>query len=212
MFTERIKMKKLGFVKVLFMLLLILGVKVINVEDTVEDVELCAKIDMYDTLDEVETDSDLIVVGTKIAEDEPTIVYEGDAILYAYTLSDFHVAEVLKKGKEESYEGTEIKILENEFYDEESRVNYHIAGYNKMQTGESYILYLSYSEENNWYVPTGVVAGKIPMKDGENNVTTTDEHIKEEVEMLSKEAEKKYNFKQLEKDIRDSRKRRHRGW
>lgn len=195
-------MKKFVLNSIMVFAIVMVVINLVRVDGTVKDVELCAKIDMYDTLDDLRKNSDLVVIGTKVREEKPTIVYDGDVILYAYTLSDFVVSKALDSKKEVNLENKKIKILENEFYDETQNANYHVAGYNKMLSGESYILYLSYAEENNWYIPTGVVAGKIPINEKEKSLTTSDREIIKEVENITKQVKKEYNFKELKKEIK----------
>lgn len=185
--------------KYIVVCIMLFGMLCLSLKNSEKDVEVCAKIDTFESLDDVKKEADLVVLGTKISEKEPTIKYQNDMILYAYTLSDFQIAEVLddKEKKRKVYD--EIKILENEFYDSEDNVNYHIAGYNKMKVGKQYLLYLSYSEENGWYIPVGVVAGKIPLEKNEKNVFSNDEVINEEVSNIKYEVEEKYDTTQLKK-------------
>lgn len=175
---------------------------------TPKDEVLCAKIDAYSSIKELEKNSDIIVAGLKTEEQEPTFLYDGSGeyLLCAYTLSNFNVCEILGGMEKKDIENKNIKILENEFYDKEENVNYHIAGYNKMITGKSYILYLKYSENNDWYVPTGVVTGKIPVDDTEQILTVgKDSSLVDNVENIVKKVHKKYDFNRIARKCREKK-------
>lgn len=83
------------------------------------DIMVDAKIEAYDSLSEVEAASDIIVLGKKVSEDEPTIIEKNGYTFAAYTLSGFEIESIKKNSSEVSVEvGQTLTILENEAYDE----------------------------------------------------------------------------------------------
>lgn len=77
-------------------------------------------------------------------------------------------------------------------YDKDKNISYHIAGYNNMETNNYYMLFLRHADGNEWYIPTGVVSGKIPYNKSEviaiSNKKSEIDHINE----IALEARKKY--------------------
>lgn len=167
-----------------------------NIENNTKDVVLCAKIDEYNSAEELRNASDIVVAGVKSSESDSTFVYsaDGETLLCAYTLSDFTISETLEGTKDSNISKT-IKVLENEFYDAETDTNYHIAGYSKMIINKPYVLYLTYSEENDWYIPTGVITGKIPVDEKEEVIVDDiEKSSKENVEKVISSVRNTYDF------------------
>lgn len=128
-----------------------------------EHLILDASIDEYSSLCDVEEESEIIVVAEKVFEEDPTIVRNTQGrIDTAFTLSDFEVKKVVN-GKLLST-GETFTILENEAFDEEKGLKYHILGYEKMITGSHYLLFLCRSETAPYYLVAGVNYGKIPLE------------------------------------------------
>lgn len=121
-----------------------------------------AKTDDYPDLASMEDAADLIVVGQKV-QDLETIIErnaQGD-LTTIYSLAAFTVSKTIK-GTTNSQE--QLTILENEGYDEKDERIYHIAGYEKMLVGNSYLLFLKQSLSNpEQFIPVGVVYGKVPL-------------------------------------------------
>lgn len=191
---------KFGYI---FFLLCISGIIILssNLNDDAPNVSnhvfVDAKIDNYTSLSDVEADSDIIVSGTKVYENEPTIITdENGNIIIEYTLSEFKIDDIIQNNLESSVQvGDTINILENEFYDEDKDVTYHIAGYCKMITDNEYMLFLRYADQNKWYIPTGVTVGKIPLDADETLIFGEDNTAVENVENIVQKARNKYNYK-----------------
>ncbi|MEK3993242.1 MULTISPECIES: hypothetical protein [unclassified Psychrobacillus] len=125
---------------------------------------LDAKMDEFPDLNTVESQTDIIVIGKKVKQEEPTIKYSQEGrIDIAYTLSNFSIEKVISGNSVTP--GTEITILENEAYNEKEDVTYNIAGYELMKTDNEYLLFLRQSETDPYYLVTGVNYGKVPLQD-----------------------------------------------
>ena len=132
-----------------------------------EDIFIDAKTDSYQTIEELEKASDLIVIGTKIKELESNVLYDENGVYQvAYTYSSFNIDEIIKNDVNEL--NKEIKIFENQAYDKKTNKTLHIAGYTNMIGGNKYILYLSLSD-GNYYIPLAVTIGKVPLSKSEIN-------------------------------------------
>jgi hypothetical protein len=145
-------------------------------DDTKKHVSLHAKTDHYESLASVESSSDLIISGKKIGEHEPTILTDDDGNLLAlYTLSQFEIESIENNNSQNKLKvGDVIDILENEAFNAEENIIYHIAGYSKMILDNRYMLFLEYSNNDKWYIPLGVTAGKIPFESNEPIMFTDD--------------------------------------
>ena len=118
----------------------------------------------YNSLEDLTEASILIIDGTKVSEGKPILLKDKyDIVAGGYTLSTIRVDKIVS-----DHTGINIKVndtitvLENEYYNKETNTNYHIEGYKKMKNKKSYMLFLTYASENQWYIPTGVIYGKIP--------------------------------------------------
>ena len=101
-----------------------------------------AKLDYYGNLDDVEKETEVIVLGKKIKQNPSTIekVFKGN----------FKPGDV-------------IDVFESAGIDEETGKIYHIAGYELMEKDEEYLLFLRYSETDPWYMISGLKFGKISL-------------------------------------------------
>lgn len=158
-----------------------------------ENVFVSAKTDLYESIEELENASDLIVIGTKVKELESNVVYdENEVYQIAYTYSSFQIDEIVSNKVKES--NKEITIFENQAYDKKYNQILHIEGYTNMLEGNKYILYLELAEEG-YYIPLALTAGKVPLTNSEINGTklkmknARDDEI---VEKLHKEIQRKY--------------------
>ena len=125
----------------------------------------------YESLEDLTEASILIIDGTKISEDEPVLLKDpNDNVDCGYTLSTIRIDKIVsnKTGAKLKVNDT-ITVLENEYYDKKTNTNYHLEGYKKMKNNKSYMLFLKYASENQWYIPTGVIYGKIP-HDGKEDI------------------------------------------
>lgn len=130
---------------------------------------LDAKTDGFDTLKEMEDYSALIVRGVRQDREENNIIKkEGVGITATYSYSEFQVMDIFKDDSGTVQAGDTITILENEAYDEEKNVVYHVAGYNKMVVGDEYLLFLrecQRSDGETYYVSAGVNYGTISLQE-----------------------------------------------
>lgn len=131
---------------------------------------LDATMDAFDNLGDVESQTDVIVVAEKIIQDDPTIINDDEErIEVAYTLSDFVVHQVIDGN--DLQEGETFTLFENEAYNSDADLTYHIQGYNLIKTGQKYLLFLtqeSFSTQglpNPYYLITGVNYGKVALEE-----------------------------------------------
>ncbi|MCM1283317.1 MAG: hypothetical protein NC180_07245 [Muribaculaceae bacterium] len=146
-------------------------------EETKHDY-ISAKTLSYDSLEQMEEDSDLIVRGIRLDKEENEIQRENGLVISAYCFSDFWVTDIYKKKEDEDIqEGAAITILENEAYDEEADVVYHVSGYNKMIAGDEYLLFLHEAEyeETKYYVAAGVNYGTVSLQADKRTESYTSE-------------------------------------
>ncbi|EDO0829816.1 hypothetical protein FVB53_14250, partial [Listeria monocytogenes] len=122
-----------------------------------------AKTDSFDSEEELSKASNVIVIGSLSKRGESQVDRDAEGgILAVYRMSDFKIAQVIKNDTKESLaEDTIIPIYENEGHDEKTNTTYHVAGYEKMENKETYMLFLTYDPEDKYYVPVGVNFGKM---------------------------------------------------
>lgn len=171
---------------------------------TNQHIVLSAKTDSYNSLEELENASPIIVLGKKINERDSSFIYdEYNYPIMMYTLSNFQISQIYKDDTNSLSTGENIPIIENEAIDNDGTV-YHIANYTKMENNNEYILFLHYSDSDNWYVPTGVNFGKVPLDAAEaliyqdnTNRTRLSQDEFELIRNISTQVREKY----LEKDL-----------
>lgn len=183
-------MKKLLPLFALSIVLLMSSFIFLNKNNTVKHENLCGKTDSYDNITELELASSIIVKGRKVSEyDKVELKYGEDRSIKPYTLSSFKIEEIIKDQSDMIIEiDQEIKIIENEYFDESKNTIYHIGDYIKMQNDNEYILFLNHSNSKyyDWYIPTGVTFGKIPLDPSEevifkDSLSLNEEYIQEKV-------------------------------
>ncbi|EAD5869306.1 hypothetical protein OPJ22_002729 [Listeria innocua] len=157
-----------------------------------EEISVEAKTEWISSEAELTNKSDLIVIGelNKRGESEVDRSAEGN-ILNVYRMSDFKVSQVIKNTVNDTInENTIIPIYENEGYDQETNTIYHIAGYEKMEKNETYILFLKYYKDNKYYIPLGVNIGKINIDSNKKTELYGDENkeMEEEINELQSDA------------------------
>lgn len=161
-----------------------------NASKEPEDVYLSAKTDSYESVENLEKASDLIVIGSKTKELESDVVYDKNGVYQiAYTYSSFQIDEIISNKVKETK--PEITIFENQAYDKKNNEILHIAGYINMVEGNKYILYLRLADEG-YYIPVAVTYGKVPLTRSEINGTklkmrNSDVHGDAGVDTLHKE-------------------------
>ena len=119
-----------------------------------------AKLDYYGNLNDVEKETEVIVLGKKIKQNLSTIQKNNGYVNGVYTISNFKIEKVFK-GNFKS--GDVIDVYESAGIDEETGKIYHIAGYELMEKDEEYLLFLRHSETDPWYMISGLKFGKISL-------------------------------------------------
>ncbi|EAG5896133.1 hypothetical protein DI208_10045 [Listeria monocytogenes] len=130
-----------------------------------------AKIDGYESGDELENASTIIVTGQLEKRGDSIIERASDdAVIGVYRMSTFKIAQVLKNETDDNLaKEMTISVYENEGYDAKANTTYHIAGYTKMEKEEKYLLLLQKDSEDDYYVPTAVIFGKINLNPNKRN-------------------------------------------
>lgn len=134
-----------------------------------------AKTVSFENFEEMEAYSPCIVKGVRLDTEEPVIKTTAGYVTAAYTLSKFRIDEVCKDSTGTLKKGDIITILENEAYSELENKTYHIADYNMMTAGSSYLLFLVQAEMDGftYYAASGVNFGTISLEeDGRLNSRT----------------------------------------
>lgn len=126
------------------------------------------KTDGYESEQQLSEYAELIVRVTK-KEEKNIIVKDGmGGVSYGYTRSKVKIEEIYKNESGEKVNINDaITVYESQFtyVDKEAKKNVicHINGYLNMQEGKEYILYLMYSEGDQWFCPVAGAYGKIPV-------------------------------------------------
>lgn len=122
----------------------------------------------FENLRDMEDKTPIILIGTKEAEINPyNFVDDTGREISEFSMAHIKVDKIIKNHDSISLDSEQmIPVLENE-YQKDSTV-FHIGGYQKMELGKKYLLFLYYSEHDNWYVINGVVFGKVPTSTSES--------------------------------------------
>jgi len=136
-----------------------------NFKNKKEIVYINAKTDVYDTLDELEGASKIIVIGKKLDETDVRIHYsqiDSSVVLAGCTVSDFMITKVIKNENANTKVANEkiISVAENSFYSNNTNKLYTIDGYKNMENGKEYILFIK-DEIDGLFVIRGVNIGKV---------------------------------------------------
>lgn len=158
-----------------------------------------AKTNSFDNLQEMEDYSDVIVKGIRTGKEEPIITKVKGVFASGYTFSEFQISEIQKDNTQNLEIGSIITILENEVYDEEENVVYHIDGYNMMEEGKEYLLFLKKNTINGpeYYVSAGVNYGTVSLEEDDRMIARSMENGNKitdfsEYEKIWEEAKNKY--------------------
>ena len=154
-----------------------------------------AKIDSYRNLNDVEKETEVIVLGKKIKQNPSTIQKNNGYVNGVYTISNFKIEKVFKGNFKP---GDVVDVFESAGIDEETGKIYHIAGYELMEKDEEYLLFLRYSETDPWYMISGLKFGKISLSGKKGDLRLEMEKANEYLEefenedRIREEAIKKY--------------------
>ena len=154
-----------------------------------------AKLDAYRNLNDVEKETEVIVLGKKIKQNPSTIQKNNGYVNGVYTISNFKIEKVFKGNFKA---GDIIVVFESAGIDEKTGKIYHIEGYELMEKDEEYLLFLRCSETDSWYMISGLKFGKISLSGKKSEFRIELEkadHYPEEFELEGKireEAIKKY--------------------
>lgn len=158
-----------------------------------------AKTISFEELQEMEDYSDVIVKGIRTGQEEPVIIKENEIFISGYTFSKFQISEIYKDNTDTLSTNSVITILENEIYDEEENIVYHIAGYNMMEEGKEYLLFLNKDTLNgsDYYVTAGVNYGTVSLEEDDRMTARSMENGNKitdfsEYEKIWQEAKNKY--------------------
>ena len=119
-----------------------------------------AKIDSYRNLNDVEKESEVIVVGKKIKQNPSKIQKNNGYVNGVLTISNFKIEKVIKG---DFKIGDVIDIFESAGIDEKTGKIYHIEGYEFMDKDTEYLLFLRHSQTDSWYMISGLKFGKISL-------------------------------------------------
>ena len=154
-----------------------------------------AKLDYYGNLDDVEKETEVIVLGKKIKQNPSTIQKNNGYVNGVYTISNFKIEKVFKGNFKA---GDIIVVFESAGIDEKTGKIYHIEGYELMEKDEKYLLFLRHSETDPWYMISGLKFGKISLSGKKGDLRLEMEKANEYLEefenedRIREEAIKKY--------------------
>lgn len=163
-------MKKKFLIFIGMLSIIFLGIGQWNQSKQANDLIVDAKVDAYESLDEIENAVSVIAKVKKVSENQPMIRKNSQGgILFTGTIGNVEVIEIYKDTSGKAIKVFDsLPILENETYSEAENINYHIAGYKKMEQNKEYMLFLNYSEDDGWYVPCSAIWGKYPLDPNED--------------------------------------------
>ena len=121
------------------------------------DIFIEAKMDAYRNLNDVEKETEVIVLGKKIKQNPSTIQKNNGYVNGVYTISNFKIEKVFKGNFKPR------DVFESAGIDEKTGKIYHIEGYELMEKDEKYLLFLRHSETDPWYMISGLKFGKISL-------------------------------------------------
>ena len=154
-----------------------------------------AKLDYYGNLNDVEKETEVIVLGKKIKQNPSTIQKNNGYVNGVYTISNFKIEKVFKGNFKPR---DVVDVFESAGIDEETGKIYHIEGYELMEKDEKYLLFLRHSETDPWYMISGLKFGKISLSGKKGDLRLEMEKANEYLEefenedRIREEAIKKY--------------------
>lgn len=162
-----------------------------------------AKTDSFDSEEELSKASNVIVIGSLNKRGQSQVDRDTEGgVLAVYRMSDFKIAQVIKNDTNKSLaEDTIIPIYENEGHDEKTNTTYHVAGYEKMENNETYMLFLTYDPEDKYYVPVGVNYGKMNVDSEKETELYGDDSDNQEEEINKVQEEVLNTYKEEIKEV-----------
>ena len=168
-----------------------------------------AKSDLYESAEELEKAASVVVkvMRTDKSENIVKTLATGKGMPYGYTKSMVKVTEIMKNTSGQSIEiAEEIQILENQYtyMEDGTKVTCHVNNYKMMEPGNEYILYLEYSESDEWFVILSGLLGKVPVSEEEvlfpssritfykNQPKEDDSYTRDIMEKIRKESLERY--------------------
>ncbi len=149
-------------------LVLILILILTGCQEEVNHYGIEAKTPSFDTLQEMEDYCSIIVRVTRMDQETPIIKESRGEMVSGYTFSEVRIEEIFKDSSNTLEVGNTIRILENEIFYESENSIYHVAGYNMMEEGKEYLLFLTnhiYTDNNPYYVAAGINYGTVSLED-----------------------------------------------
>ena len=132
-----------------------------------EDIE--AKVVSFESFEEMDNNSGIVVKVIKedSTKDHILIDRHNGKPVFGCTLSKVKVLDVYKDESKEILPGQEITIYENEYYDEESDITYHVESYQAIKVGEERLLFFKekniMQDKTEYYTPQGIYYGSISL-------------------------------------------------
>ncbi|AVM70045.1 hypothetical protein C3V36_12805 [Lachnospiraceae bacterium oral taxon 500] len=132
-----------------------------------EDIE--AKVVSFESFEEMDNNSGIVVKVIKedSTKDRILIDRHNGKPVFGCTLSKVKVLDVYKDESKEILPGQEITIYENEYYDEESDITYHVESYQAIKAGEERLLFFKekniMQDKTEYYTPQGIYYGSISL-------------------------------------------------
>lgn len=131
-----------------------------------------AKLVSYENVEEMENDSNFIGKIKRLEGDEESVINKvnGTATLH-FTFTKAEIEEIYKDSSNSLNVGDVITIMENEVYDEDTNIRYHVEGYDMMVPNKEYLFFGVNDNYNsvNYYCAAGVLFGTISLEnDGRN--------------------------------------------
>lgn len=166
--------------------------------NNLDSIEAKANHIIFETVEELYNDSDLIVVG-EVLEDKVNYAaeYNSDTIMLSdpfvgFTSTNIKINKVIKADavRQEEYNKKNVNVLEPLFIRDNTLFTYE--DYTELVEGAKYILFLKYSEKHKAYWGNSIYQGKynIDNKDiKEKGLEIQNQHYKD----LKSEVKKKYN-------------------
>ncbi|MGG0848410.1 hypothetical protein [Peribacillus simplex] len=185
------KLKNIIIATVLIIPLSYGGVYAYNSSSSVKEVPISGKYIGFDSLHEMEEESNIIVVGKKISTKENIVKLDStNAYTDAYSLANFEIIKVIKNKTDKVFDKKDnLTVMEYAATDTDSfgkKRYFHLEDYTPMKDGKHYTLYLRESKTDpGVYLIRGAVFGKVPLD-------TVEEIEDEKVKAIAKQAKEKY--------------------